>query len=390
MLSLTFAVMETALRARTPAALEQRMRKIEIDEMQEEGVRQTRRRRFKTMYADSKTIGYRLAANFESEWKQPEYNMRVKTNALGMRDREPNDEAASNRLRVLTLGDSFAFGLGVDADKTFQRLLEKRLQERYKRPIEVLNSGIPGYGTCQEEILLKELSPRLKPNLTILCFYMGNDLYDNLYCMESGVMSERVIDGAFVSNKRYHVKSDDLELKKIQNPIQRFLIGSSYAYNYIDQKISGFQMQVGLKPKTNTLFKSIEKFHCKQDGEEQEKVYALTKELFAKMRDQCKEQGCVFAVALFPAKAQITPELFDEQLRGFGVKEEDYSIDKPNLRLRRIAEELGIPAADLYEPFHLREKEPLYYVQDGHWTELGHRLAADNLYDFLVPLLPAQ
>lgn len=378
--------MEGLLRWRTPVALQQRLRKLDVDEMQASGARAARRRRFNTIYADSETLGYRLAANFESVWEQPEYTMRVKTNALGMRERELDAGSAPDTMRILTLGDSFVFGLGVDREQTFQMVLEEQLKKDLGRNVEVLNSGVPGYGTCHQELLLKDLAPRLKPQMVLSCFYVGNDLIDNLHCLEAGVASERVVNGVFMSNKRYHVKSDTFELQNVSNPLKRWLIEYSHAYNFLDMKWSGFAVQMGWRPKPQTLYRSVERFHKNRDGGEEEKVYDLTKQLLARMRDSCRAQGAQFAIALFPGKTQIVPELFNEQLRGFNVKAEDYAADKPNRKLREICKELDIPVVDLYEAFRARANERLYYEVDGHWTADGHRVAAEELRRFVAPM----
>lgn len=86
-----------------------------------------------------------------------------------------NREGATTR--VLLLGDSFTYGLGVNDDQTFAYLLEQRLSQG-ERQVAVINAGNPAKGT---DYALKffELEARsLKPDVTVLCFF-ANDFRDN-------------------------------------------------------------------------------------------------------------------------------------------------------------------------------------------------------------------
>ena len=72
----------------------------------------------------------------------------------------PEKQAA---FRVLLLGDSFTYGLGVNDDQTFAAELERELGERH-RPAEVINAGNPGKGTDYELKLFQTVGAGLKPD----------------------------------------------------------------------------------------------------------------------------------------------------------------------------------------------------------------------------------
>ncbi|MEZ5973291.1 MAG: hypothetical protein R3E96_00160 [Planctomycetota bacterium] len=54
----------------------------------------------------------------------PEFECMVRINAEGFRDPERNASAASGRKRVAVLGDSIAWGWGVQDDERFSAVLE--------------------------------------------------------------------------------------------------------------------------------------------------------------------------------------------------------------------------------------------------------------------------
>lgn len=98
----------------------------------------------------------------------------VTTNELGFRERPLRPHAAGSA-RILILGDSVAFGWGVSVDDVFSRQLERRLQLSWSAPVETINSGVPGYNTGQELVILRLYRDRLQPD-AVLLLYVDNDI----------------------------------------------------------------------------------------------------------------------------------------------------------------------------------------------------------------------
>jgi hypothetical protein len=67
-------------------------------------------------------------------------------------------EAADNEFRILLLGDSGAFGLGVADEDTYSSRLEQQLnRDADGMTYRVINMGVPSYNT--EEELIPILGP---------------------------------------------------------------------------------------------------------------------------------------------------------------------------------------------------------------------------------------
>ena len=104
-----------------------------------------------------------------------------RTNGDGFRDREFLRPKPPGVFRILALGDSVTVGYGItDPRETLPKTLERELN-RGRSPedtrIEVLNFGIDGYNTLQEERLLEVKGLSLDPDL-VLVFYILNDPED--------------------------------------------------------------------------------------------------------------------------------------------------------------------------------------------------------------------
>lgn len=100
----------------------------------------------------------------------------VTTNSYGMRDDEPAPKEA-NRFRIVALGDSFTFGLGVEMERAFPQVLERRLNERDASnggTYEVLNFAVPGYSTREEVVVLKEKAAAWHPRIVIVGYCLND------------------------------------------------------------------------------------------------------------------------------------------------------------------------------------------------------------------------
>jgi lysophospholipase L1-like esterase len=101
---------------------------------------------------------------------------RVTVNAAGFRGAEIRSVADAGYPRVLCLGDSMTFGVGVEDDETYPQQLQRLLAlGSAARSPEVINAGVQRYFTYQEIDLLRRQVGVLQPNVVTLAVYI-NDL----------------------------------------------------------------------------------------------------------------------------------------------------------------------------------------------------------------------
>ena len=92
-----------------------------------------------------------------------------------MRDREVNPKQ-EGEFRILVMGDSVPFGIGVVYEDSLPCQLERVLCEQHPgRRFRTLNMGVPSYNTEQELIQLKSLGLTLRPDAVVLLF-SDNDI----------------------------------------------------------------------------------------------------------------------------------------------------------------------------------------------------------------------
>ncbi|RYD70579.1 MAG: hypothetical protein EOP84_26450 [Verrucomicrobiaceae bacterium] len=121
------------------------------------------------------------------------------TNAQGFRDTEDYAyEKPDGVRRVLCLGDSQTQGFEARQDRIFPAVIERRLQ-RMGYQVEVLNTGISGFGTSEELAFFENEGIRYKPDVVVLAWYI-NDFNDNektgLFKLREGILMEEKYEHA--------------------------------------------------------------------------------------------------------------------------------------------------------------------------------------------------
>lgn len=128
-------------------------------------------------------LGYRNRSNLNGKY----YGQQVTINSLGLRHAEIKAEPDPSRYRILMLGDSSVFGVGVSDEDTLPNQLEALLKEELgtiqDRPIEVINMGVISYNSEQELIQFETLGARFQPDLVLLMF-ATNDIEPKMWIFD--------------------------------------------------------------------------------------------------------------------------------------------------------------------------------------------------------------
>jgi lysophospholipase L1-like esterase len=122
----------------------------------------------KSLFRPDPLLGYALKPDLRIDYAG---TTPVETNRFGWRDGEYRREKATGTFRVICIGDSRVFGLGLRAEDTYPKQLERMLRERHSETaIEVINAGVPGYTSREGLVLVREVLPRFHPDLVIASF----------------------------------------------------------------------------------------------------------------------------------------------------------------------------------------------------------------------------
>lgn len=287
---------------------------------------------------------------------------KILINAAGFRGREVQLPKPKRAKRILVLGDSNAFGYGVNEEERFSNLLEQRLAG-----YEVVNLGVFGYGTDQEAILLEREGLRFSPDLVILAFIPG-DLTDNMCSIYSGISKPycSLENGRIKLNNVPVPKPGERAMVKRGSRIKEALYRHSHLYRLVAQRFN-----------ESRIFLPDSVFEMSKDEGLQ-----LTLAILEGMNRVCLENRSKFVVLLLSHGSWIeAASRNNRQDVGY------YPV------LKRLLTSRGITLIDTTDRFveESRNGKQLFFEKDPvHLNGEGNRIVAEVLHEGLLrhSLLP--
>lgn len=293
--------------------------------------------------------------------KTGEWDIRIRINSHGLRDREIPYEKTSGAYRILVLGDSQTFGQGVEAEETYAKVLERELARQSGRPVETVNTGVPGTGTVHQLWFLEEQGWRYRPDAVVVGFYF-NDITDNAQCHLYGLKGGRLVRTASASERQTpaHTVTPAIPAQDFRAvheirappppPVPSPLIRHSHLARLVRRALSRIK-QSGTKPVEVTR-----------------PARQMTTELFGEIARQCRERGVPCVIALIPSK---------EQKAGGDVK----TLRETWAPFLTQAEAAGAQVVDLWPAFERGGFPRLFLKTDPHLAAPGHQLIGETLAD---------
>lgn len=135
-------------------------------------------------------LGHRLRPNTRSIESAPEFTAEYLTDVEGFRAGEVAAAAPSGGTRTLVLGDSYAFGYGVHWDSTWSNRLA-RLAAESGTPLDIVNTGTPGYDTRSAALMLERTIARYRPSVVMVVF-LPHDVVTNLPILKTETAQREV------------------------------------------------------------------------------------------------------------------------------------------------------------------------------------------------------
>ncbi len=121
----------------------------------------------------------------QGRMKDRRVDFEVTTNSLGLRSPEVRERKRG--FRVLAVGNSCTFGLGVDDSQTWPARLREEMSRTLGDGVEVINAGVPGYSSYQGLKYLEGAGFDLKPDLVIATFgFNDSDVWGSRTDAETG------------------------------------------------------------------------------------------------------------------------------------------------------------------------------------------------------------
>lgn len=267
----------------------------------------------------------------------------------------------SNRNKILFLGDSITFGLGVNNQFTYPSIIEDRLKISNNTKNFVTNNlALFAYSPSEELFILKNLGLKLQPNMIILQIYM-NDFYkiqeEELDFSVSTQPSSSFIQ-RFSLQQRFHILKEAIItnsaiLRRIRQGYSMLAytlfhdIRREYFPTTLNDEVPKSMKELFMSHSVNTDIKGFEEI---------EEMYNLT-----------KKQNIDFLVILIPNEVQLFTG--------------DYDII--NEKINKFFEDKGIPFFDTLNDMSSLSDKAYLFLDGLHLSERGHQFVAS----WLLPII---
>jgi len=300
-------------------------------------------------------------------------------NSLGFRDEEFPEEKPEGVFRILVLGDSMTFGPAMNLEQTYPKVLEELLNESVAAELrfQVINAGVSGYNPYQELATWRGAGVALDPDLVIVGFCV-NDVDDPRRHVDAHTLdtlgglpeemipNPRGVGGEVVSSPTLQKPPEEEVRGRLPIPFKGFLREHSAFYRFLVLRYDALLKTLGIRdPIQGDLRLQYQELDAKLASYDTSEWRWLAKQ-WGGLEALSEETGVPWVVVLLPWQYQL-------QRSGPPVPEE---------RLSDYAHEHGIFYVDP-RPVLSERKVSGLFIDMAHFSEEGHRLVAESLYEAL-------
>lgn len=307
-------------------------------------------------YEYDEYLGWKNKPNATGFFYMPDTRSFVKINSRGLRDIEHDYTKPLKIKRIQIYGDSFTWGYGVDAEKRYTDIFNKKIQEKYPKKFEVMNFGTTGYGTDQEYLLLKNEGLKYKPEVIIFAYH--NDAFD---------VSRKIAynhEKPFFSIKNNTLVLTNYPIPKNENLSENKNLEGGNMIVLVDAKLSLLKSYVFIRERLRS-FKPISDFKDKLFLKNMNQTFEVIDKLLIESNNLAKENNASFIIILIPDRYQVYGKantLEIDHILELG-KKENLSV----INLLPMLREIG------------KKEKDLYFTIDHHYSEKGNEIVGELL-----------
>ena len=285
-------------------------------------------------------VGWRLAPNTHRRYDKETQPYFIATNSKGLRDVEHTYDKPAGVYRIVVIGDSFVFGAGgVEPARRFTDILQASTKNT-----EVINMGVPAYGTDQEYQYLAMEGMRYHPDLVILCAFY-NDFSESFSTINPSNGRPKGYFSLDGEQLVFHPPSFSLFYRMAQH---------SYLLGLAD---------MGLSKISNAYDQAMRRKHLVLKSQTRAATF---KQLFASTADLCQQHGAALVLVYLPFQGQYEKWVIQQVMDD-------------------LAATRGVKTLDLMDTVKLANRARLaYFANDIHFNEYGNQVVAKALLDYLV------
>lgn len=286
-------------------------------------------------------LGFRFSANTQKTFTTPEFTYTATTNTEGFRSKAITPKQA-DEYRVLLLGDSFFWGVGVKKEQMVCAFLEHindTIPLKNGNNLSVYNYGISGYNTVQELQVARLYTDTLSPDHLVLGLFIGNDIIANRLTYVN-------TKGDFATDAQMVEKTQILLKKRTFLAFPSVLYRAFIYFAYLPRLRYQIAEMPDFLAATFTHLQAFQAF--------------------------CKTHKMAFSVVLIYPKDGVAG----------GIQQWWSNSRNTGQALQTFLKKEDIPYLDMLDLMKGKEAINTYFHQtDGHFNDAGNRLMAKGIWE---------
>lgn len=300
-------------------------------------------------------LGWRPKPNFRTVHQlSRRHAVTVTTNRQGWRDRDHEFTAPAGRRRIVVLGDSFAFGWGVEDREHFPARLEA-----HAPALDVVNLSAAGWHPEHYRRVLERDGLRYQPEIVIVAL-VQNDI------TAEGVPSPGSAAANIPLNKTGASESSALYLLDLWRRVKRSPAANRLRITLGWWQPDGYgQLDDHLRPALT------------QGPPAQAEAWRVTLERLDAIRTVVESHGARLVIATIPSKQAMEPHALTASLATSRYQPSDFEFARPYQRIDEWCRVNHLACLNGYEA--LRGQTDLFFRHDPHFTAKAHDLFAQAL-----------
>jgi hypothetical protein len=314
--------------------------------------------------------------------------VRLSTNDAGLRGPSIKSRPQGDRERISIIGDSFVFSSALPEETLFTRLVQDRLGQ----PYEVLNVGVPGYGTGQQYLMVEELLSKGYELGKLVLVFFTNDLQDNSGLRYSSLERNRARPRFMVDSWRQLGWRRPERAPSAWAPRQ--LLQRSYFLSFM--RATGEDLMLSHP----ILFRILDRLGLTPDLPRVPGIVAgwytpgwearwkVTRDVLDYVVRDLRDETLAdeLTIVFMPSPFQTEP-VFRELIVSRAEQDERFAsfiqdMNRPQRLLAEFCKEHDVPFVDLTPA--LSQIAGAYFPREGHLTELGSDVVARVLHAALA------
>ncbi len=292
------------------------------------------------LYEFDQDLGWKNRANFNEYFRWPHRTTLEKINDDGWRDNTYHYSKPSDVYRIAIIGCSLTYGYGVNMEEAYPKELERLLNKKVSKNIEVLNFGVNGYGLSQMLINYDKFVSRYNPDLVILQYYMPSVYRSNYTKMWATQKPTFKLKNGVLKLRNHPVPKDKFR------PLEKWMIKNSVFYKFIKDKLLKIE--------------ELRKLEFKSQVYKNKELHRFNSEILKHLRGNIEKNNSRLIV---------------------------FTLEQGSW-FKKICSEAKVEVFNIYDYADLNDWEKRGAIKNpppvGHWSPLGNQYVAEAIYQYLL------